>query len=179
MHTCMKSWRHTPPCAKPPILDRACLQQFPRALPSNFRSSFGKCGLWCLKMVGAMARLGDTDQRGKRRQMYGKHHLLVRGTPWHAHATCCPGVVSPISSVKRISAAAELAPGPGAGGACCSRNPAVHHSAESLGKTKAHLSLVAPYRAMLRYYRCDTLYRAMLFQGGLHSPKMVQYPPGT
>ena len=36
---------------------------------------------------------------------------------------------------------------------------------------------MAPYRAILRYYRCDTPYRAMLFKGGLHSPKMVRYPP--
>ena len=36
---------------------------------------------------------------------------------------------------------------------------------------------MAPYRAILRYYRCDTPYRAILFQGGLHSPKMVRYPP--
>ena len=28
----------------------------------------------------------------------------------------------------------------------------------------------------LRYYRCDTPYRAILFQGGWHSPKMVRYP---
>ena len=27
-------------------------------------------------------------------------------------------------------------------------------------------NLVAPYRAILRYYRCDTPYRAILFQGG-------------
>ena len=27
-------------------------------------------------------------------------------------------------------------------------------------------SLVAPYRAILRYYRCDAPYRAILFQGG-------------
>ena len=26
--------------------------------------------------------------------------------------------------------------------------------------------LVAPYRAILRYYRCDTPYRAILFKGG-------------
>ena len=37
--------------------------------------------------------------------------------------------------------------------------------------------LVAPYRAILRDYRCDTPYRAILFQGGWHSPKMVRYPP--
>ena len=37
--------------------------------------------------------------------------------------------------------------------------------------------LVAPYRAILRYYRCDTPYRAILFWGGEHSPKMVRYPP--
>ena len=37
--------------------------------------------------------------------------------------------------------------------------------------------LVAPYRAILRYYRCDTSYRAILFKGGWHSPKMVRYPP--
>ena len=36
---------------------------------------------------------------------------------------------------------------------------------------------MAPYRAILRYYRCDTPYRAILFKGGLHSPKMVRYPP--
>ena len=37
--------------------------------------------------------------------------------------------------------------------------------------------LVAPYRAILRYYRCDTSYRAILSQGGWHFPKMVRYPP--
>ena len=37
--------------------------------------------------------------------------------------------------------------------------------------------LVATYRAILRYYRCDTPYRAILFKGGEHSPKMVRYPP--
>ena len=36
--------------------------------------------------------------------------------------------------------------------------------------------LVAPYRAILRYYRCDTPYRAILFKGGQHSPQMVRYP---
>ena len=39
------------------------------------------------------------------------------------------------------------------------------------------LDLVAPYRAILRYYRCDTPYRAILFEGGWRSPKMVRYPP--
>ena len=38
-------------------------------------------------------------------------------------------------------------------------------------------SLVAPYRAILRYYCCDTLYRAMLSKGAQHSPKIVPYPP--
>ena len=28
------------------------------------------------------------------------------------------------------------------------------------------VTLVAPYRAILRYYRCDTPYRAILVQGG-------------
>ena len=38
--------------------------------------------------------------------------------------------------------------------------------------------LVAPYRAILRYYRCDTPYRAMLFQGGSQSsPKWCDTPP--
>ena len=37
--------------------------------------------------------------------------------------------------------------------------------------------VVAPYRAILRYYRCDTPYSAILFKGGWHSPKMVRYPP--
>ena len=36
---------------------------------------------------------------------------------------------------------------------------------------------MAPYRAILRYYRCDTPYRAILFKGRLHSPRMVRYPP--
>ena len=36
---------------------------------------------------------------------------------------------------------------------------------------------MAPYRAILRYYRCDTPYRAILFKGSYHSPKMVRYPP--
>ena len=39
--------------------------------------------------------------------------------------------------------------------------------------------LVAPYRAILRYYRCDTPYCAILFKGGYHSPKMVRYPPSV
>ena len=33
------------------------------------------------------------------------------------------------------------------------------------------------YRAILRYYRCDTPYRAILFKGGDQSPKMVRNPP--
>ena len=37
--------------------------------------------------------------------------------------------------------------------------------------------LVGPYRAILRYYRCDTPYRAILFKGSYRSPKMVRYPP--
>ena len=37
--------------------------------------------------------------------------------------------------------------------------------------------LVAPYRAILRYYRCDISYRAILFQGGQQLPKVVRYPP--
>ena len=38
-------------------------------------------------------------------------------------------------------------------------------------------SLVAPCHAILRYYRCDTPYRAILFKGGLHCTRMVRYPP--
>ena len=36
------------------------------------------------------------------------------------------------------------------------------------GKYKVNTSgiLVAPYRAILRYYRCDTPYRAILLKGG-------------
>ena len=37
--------------------------------------------------------------------------------------------------------------------------------------------LVAPYRAIVRYYRCDTPYRAILFKEGENSPNMVRYPP--
>ena len=37
-------------------------------------------------------------------------------------------------------------------------------------------NLVAPYRAILRYYRCDTPYRAILLKGSYHSPKIVRYP---
>ena len=36
---------------------------------------------------------------------------------------------------------------------------------------------MAPYRSILRYYRCDTPYRAILFKGGQQSPKMVRCPP--
>ena len=39
------------------------------------------------------------------------------------------------------------------------------------------IPLVAPYRVILPYYRCDTPYCAMLFKGDQHSPKMVRYPP--
>ena len=47
----------------------------------------------------------------------------------------------------------------------------------SLPASAQTLALVAPYRAILRYYRCDTPYRAILFKGGLHSPKKLRYPP--
>ena len=43
--------------------------------------------------------------------------------------------------------------------------------------SRGALHLVAPYRSILRYYRCDTPYCAILSQGGQHSPKMVRYPP--
>ena len=46
-----------------------------------------------------------------------------------------------------------------------------------LRRDARHAPLVSPYRAMLRYYRCDTLYRALLFKGGWHSPEMVRYLP--
>ena len=36
---------------------------------------------------------------------------------------------------------------------------------------------MAPCRAIVRYYRCDTPYRAILFKGVEHSPKMMRYPP--
>ena len=37
--------------------------------------------------------------------------------------------------------------------------------------------LVAPYCAILRYYRCDTPYRAILFQGKSTPPKWCDTPP--
>ena len=37
-------------------------------------------------------------------------------------------------------------------------------------------NLVAPYRAILRYYRCDTPYRAILSQPSQQSPNKVRYP---
>ena len=41
------------------------------------------------------------------------------------------------------------------------------------------LAFVAPYRAILRYYGCNTPYRATLVRGGcLQLPKMVRYPLG-
>ena len=48
---------------------------------------------------------------------------------------------------------------------------------KTLKKKEFLAGLVAPYRAILRYYRCDTPYRATLFKGGWHTPKMVRYPP--
>ena len=38
-------------------------------------------------------------------------------------------------------------------------------------------SLVAPYRAILRYYRCECPVSRDTFEGSQHSPKMVRYPP--
>ena len=37
--------------------------------------------------------------------------------------------------------------------------------------------LVAPYRPILGYYRCDTPYRTIPFQGGSCFPEMVRHPP--
>ena len=48
-----------------------------------------------------------------------------------------------------------------------------------LSKARKPSSLVAPYRAILRYYRCDTPYRAILFKGGEHSPRWCDTPLGT
>ena len=39
------------------------------------------------------------------------------------------------------------------------------------------MTLSGPILHDTAYYRCDTPYRAILFQGGQHFPKMVQYPP--
>ena len=39
-------------------------------------------------------------------------------------------------------------------------------------------SLVAPYRALLRYYRCDTPYRAIPFPKGPKIEKIQDRPPG-
>ena len=50
-------------------------------------------------------------------------------------------------------------------------------SEEGKHKIPYPLTLVAPYRAILQYYRCDTPYQAILFEGGEHSPNMVRYPP--
>ena len=36
---------------------------------------------------------------------------------------------------------------------------------------------MGPYRAMLRYYRCDAPYRAILFQEGWQLPEMVRCSP--
>ena len=36
---------------------------------------------------------------------------------------------------------------------------------------------MAPYRAILRYYRCDTPYRAILSRPSQQSPNRVRYPP--
>ena len=41
----------------------------------------------------------------------------------------------------------------------------------------ARQDLVAPYRAILRYYLCDTPYRAILFKGGLAPPQIGAIPP--
>ena len=38
---------------------------------------------------------------------------------------------------------------------------------------------MAPYRAILRYYPCDTPYCEILFKGGQQSPKTVRYPPSV
>ena len=38
---------------------------------------------------------------------------------------------------------------------------------------------MAPYRAILRYYRCDAPYCAILFEGGLHPPKIREVPNGV
>ena len=60
----------------------------------------------------------------------------------------------------------------------CFQNERTQGGSERRGKkSRRSGNLVAPYRAILRYYRCNTPYRAILFQGGQRSPKMVRYPP--
>ena len=44
-------------------------------------------------------------------------------------------------------------------------------------KTCIPVNLVAPYRALLRYYRCDTPYRAIVFREISTSPKWCDTPP--
>ena len=58
----------------------------------------------------------------------------------------------------------------------------VHIFAFYVGVGVVKRTLVAPYRAILRYYPCDTPYRAILLKGSQHSPKIqndVIPPLGT
>ena len=50
-------------------------------------------------------------------------------------------------------------------------------ASQTLDPLPAVLNLAAPYRAILRCYRCDTPYRAMLFEGGEQFHKTVRSRP--
>ena len=60
--------------------------------------------------------------------------------------------------------------------------PAVRVTARQLRDKNCLATIFAPRHqgvsfGPLGYYRCDTPYRAILFQGILHSPTMLRYPP--
>ena len=57
------------------------------------------------------------------------------------------------------------------------RNPGNYPFSQPRLGTSPFGSSVAPYLSILRYYRCDTPYRAILFKGGWHSPKNGAIPP--
>ena len=63
---------------------------------------------------------------------------------------------------------------------CCTLASSVHQGLKNGSFSERPFSrrrLSGPIRAILRRYRSDTPHRAILFQGGLHSLKMVRYAP--
>ena len=101
------------------------------------------------QVFGRSLEAGFRRKRGSYNNLL-RRHLEVRNTPFFARAQSftLDSILAHVSIMKIE------------GGGRVSKKEAWGAGRKAQGRC-----LVAPYRAILRYYRCDTPYRAILFKG--------------
>ena len=153
--------------------------------PGFWLTTFEDCPFWAISQVHsiptlALQKVHATDMlNGKRETKRNNPKLHVT----YVHVTIFQSI---FTRLLQSSTSVVRCGGSRCGGAtsgqigCQDLSEELYHRPQNFRNTillKITTRLVAPYRAILRYYRCDTPYRTIPFQGGLHSPKMVRYPP--